>query len=162
MWDAGIVHSDRKLAVAVQEVFNRMDASPGMMKCTLHYGGTNTGHLRLVQDQSRKPDHGFKILKAEKKYTRTETPARYQEDGVRALHDEAYPTDGTAPHYVYDCLHMKPGGPPWRDTTVAELEAMRAYDYSPATFSYATPYKGKAEDGEMSLEATPNMDTDYQ
>jgi len=146
-----------KLADAVMEVFARMDGSPGMMKCTLHYGGTNTGHLRLVQDQRRRPDHGYKVLKDEKTFQRKETPARYQEEGVKALHDDAFPSDGGAPLYVYESLHMKPGGPPWRDITVAELNSMREYDYKPSEFSYATPYKGKSDKtGEMSLEATPN------
>lgn len=135
-----------KLAAALQDVFARMDNSPGMMKCTVHYGGTNTGHLRLIPDPMRKPAFGFEVIAKEKIHARTTTPARYLTEGVRALHDEAFPTDGTAPAYVMHSLHMKPGGPPWRGTTVDELDAMEAYEYTPQKFDYSTPYVGDSSE----------------
>ena len=112
------------------------------MKCTVHYGGTNTGHLRLIPDPDRKPSFGFDVIRKEKMTAVKTTPARYLTEGVRALHDEAFPTDGTAPAYVMHSLHMKPGGPPWRGTTVDELDAMAAYEYTPQKFDYSTPYAG--------------------
>lgn len=131
------------LATAIQAVFARMDASPGMMKITLHYGGTHTGKIRLVTDPTRRP-HGWQeeVILQETQQARTTMPVGYTRQGVRALHDEAYPADGTAPRYVHDALHMKPGSPPWRGNPGDEMEA---YAYSPASFAFSTAVSPSSE-----------------
>lgn len=131
------------LATAIQAVFARMDASPGMMKITLHYGGTHTGKIRLVPDPTRRP-HGWQedVIQHEALHVRTTTPAGYTRQGVRALHEDAYPSDGTAPRYVHDALRMKPGSPPWRGNPGDEMEA---YAYSPTSFAFSVAASPSAE-----------------
>jgi len=150
--------SPQALCLALQEVFARMDNSPGMMKCTVHYGGTNTGHLRLIPDLTRKPSFGVDVMAKEKQVAVRSTPARYLEEGVRALHDEAFPTDGSAPAYVMHALHMQPGCPPWRGTTVEELDAMQAYQYTPQKFDYSTPYAADSTEKapKLAVEESPD------
>jgi len=124
------------LARGLQTLFSRMDASPGMMKITLHYGGTHTGKLRLVPDSTRRPvGWQQQVLKEEAKSTRAAPPSGYKRQGVRALHDEALPQDGpgTAPLYVEKSIKMHPGSPPWRG--MREEDEMAAYAHSPAAFS---------------------------
>jgi len=123
------------LCQALQAIFSRMDAAPGMMKITLHYGGTHTGKLRLVPDPARRPQ-GWQgdVLKEEAEKSRLSPPRRYLEGGVRALHDEAYPEDGSAPTYVMSSLTMHNGSPPWRGAPEDEL-TVEAYAHSPTNFS---------------------------
>jgi len=138
----------QEMCTALQAVLTRMDASPGMMKITLHYGGTHTGKLRLVQDPTRRP-HGWQeeVLKEESRRARTSTPALYTREGVRALHDEAYPHDGTQPHYVTASLKQTQGSPPWRCSD-EEAIAMEAYAYSPEKFASSPGDEAKHADGD--------------
>jgi len=138
------------LVTAVKAVFARMDQSPGMMKITLHYGGTHTGKLRLVADPTRRP-HGWQeeVLIQENTGARTAPPIGYTKEGVRALQDEAFPADGEAPQYVRDALEAmggQPGSPPWRGGTRAiefseeeEMNQSVAYGHSPLQGSPPPP-----------------------
>lgn len=139
------------LVTALQQVLARMDASPGMMKITLHYGGTHTGKLRLVPDSRRLP---IKV-EDDEECSQPFPPPSYMNEGVRALHDEAYPQDGSAPDYVNSNLVMQSGSPPWRGYEGDDFDEDKAYIGSPAGFS-ASPSQCDPEPVELSSKPLVN------